>query len=609
MILDEAHSIAEKESGTVWEHLLSLTMCPFLALSATLANIENFADWLRSLRKEPVKVITHSERANYQRMLTFDMTETMEKKRNQTPLSQPTTATKTAATTIVTAVLSKEAPNNHSQNVKSKVMKKKQKKLKDLTKPSAGVNTPALTENSPKGEAQSVTHPSSSPSSASDTMQHLVYNKKEEMKKKKTLKPPVNNNQISSASLKSPTSGTPMSPSNDASSSCTTRNIGKASTTTAMSSFRDICSVSLNTHQTLKLGISLEWKLLPDHLLQLYTSLQTSFSPLSAVSGFYKNLLSVMDYRERYAFLSALCIIKANEELPRNNDDLLTLLFQDTKETFSLDQLKSLRGQLANVDVGPSFSLSSLLALLQPELFFGGEVFKNEVSLYDILLRRFCVTAARDNRLFAAFATLNPPTSHVRSIYLSPQIPRVIGALHREDMLPAIVFSFDRDLCDSFCQAATREYPFSLDPCSQTHTLVEEAVIDLLKAATYPIGWQMECLRAGYAVHHAGCSDEYKMEVERLFRAKALRVIFATGTLAMGIHMPCRTVVLAGASPYLTPVSMRQIAGRAGRRGFDSIGNVVFLGIGIPVIKSLMFAHLPKVQGSLPITCTTCYGC
>lgn len=54
------------------------------------------------------------------------------------------------------------------------------------------------------------------------------------------------------------------------------------------------------------------------------------------------------------------------------------------------------------------------------------------------------------------------------------------------------------------------------------------------------------------------------MEVERLFRLKRLDVVFATGTLAQGIHMPCRTVVLAGESPYLTAVMMRQIAGRAG---------------------------------------------
>lgn len=94
------------------------------------------------------------------------------------------------------------------------------------------------------------------------------------------------------------------------------------------------------------------------------------------------------------------------------------------------------------------------------------------------------------------------------------------------------------------------------------------------------------------------------MEVERLFRARALRVIFATGTLAMGIHMPCKTVVLAGDSPYLTPTALRQIAGRAGRRGFDTCGNVVFMGIPLPVIRNLMQASPPAVRGALPITCT-----
>ena len=54
--------------------------------------------------------------------------------------------------------------------------------------------------------------------------------------------------------------------------------------------------------------------------------------------------------------------------------------------------------------------------------------------------------------------------------------------------------------------------------------------------------------------------------------------MIATGTLALGINMPCTTVVFSGDSIFLTALNYRQAAGRAGRRGFDLMGNVIFQG-------------------------------
>ncbi len=89
-------------------------------------------------------------------------------------------------------------------------------------------------------------------------------------------------------------------------------------------------------------------------------------------------------------------------------------------------------------------------------------------------------------------------------------------------------------------------------------------------------------LRAGIGVHHAGMLPRYRRLVERLAQAGLLRVICGTDTLGVGINVPIRTVVLTGLSKYdgttnrrLSAREFHQIAGRAGRAGYDTEGSVV----------------------------------
>jgi superfamily II RNA helicase len=114
--------------------------------------------------------------------------------------------------------------------------------------------------------------------------------------------------------------------------------------------------------------------------------------------------------------------------------------------------------------------------------------------------------------------------------------------------------------------------------------------------------WLIDALKRGIGVHHAGMNRKYRQVCEVLFRKGFLRVVIATGTLALGINMPCKTVVFSGDSVFLTALNFRQAAGRAGRRGFDMLGNVVFQDVRYTKICRLMSSRLPDLNGHFPIT-------
>ncbi|GAA5961336.1 hypothetical protein JCM3765_004378 [Sporobolomyces pararoseus] len=114
----------------------------------------------------------------------------------------------------------------------------------------------------------------------------------------------------------------------------------------------------------------------------------------------------------------------------------------------------------------------------------------------------------------------------------------------------------------------------------------------------------INALRRGVGIHHAGMPRRYRVLVENLYRRGVLRVVISTQTLALGINAPARTCVFAGDSLDLNPLNFRQCAGRAGRRGFDNVGNVLFVGVRLDRIQRLMLSKLPKLGGTFPLTTT-----
>ncbi len=166
---------------------------------------------------------------------------------------------------------------------------------------------------------------------------------------------------------------------------------------------------------------------------------------------------------------------------------------------------------------------------------------------------------------------------------------RIIEELRVQDMLPAIYFIFSRKGCrEALSRCATHhldltslEEKFAIDDVL-TERLA--AVDDPQEAAVYSSGLNMEMLRAGVAVHHAGLLPYVKETVEELFQKGLLKVVFATETLALGLNMPARACVISTFTKFdgqnfapLRSGQLSQLLGRAGRRGIDSIGHGVIL--------------------------------
>ncbi|GAA3710259.1 hypothetical protein GCM10022399_28910 [Terrabacter ginsenosidimutans] len=164
----------------------------------------------------------------------------------------------------------------------------------------------------------------------------------------------------------------------------------------------------------------------------------------------------------------------------------------------------------------------------------------------------------------------------------------VIERLEREGLLPAITFIFSRAGCDGavnqLLSSGMRLIPESEGEANRR--LVEERIQGLAEEDLSVLGyWDfVDGISRGFAAHHAGMLPTFREIVEELFTAGRVRAVFATETLALGINMPARTVVLEKLVKFngenhvdISPAEYTQLTGRAGRRGIDIEGHAVVL--------------------------------
>lgn len=174
------------------------------------------------------------------------------------------------------------------------------------------------------------------------------------------------------------------------------------------------------------------------------------------------------------------------------------------------------------------------------------------------------------------------------SIYRTPTRPDVIATLDREGLLPAITFIFSRVGCDAAVKQCLRSSLrlTSNEERKRIAEVIDRRCADLPEADLIVLDYHewREGLLRGLAAHHAGMLPVFRHTVEELFVAGLVKAVFATETLALGINMPARTVVLERLVKFngeqhmpLTPGEYTQLTGRAGRRGIDVEGHAVVL--------------------------------
>ena len=169
-----------------------------------------------------------------------------------------------------------------------------------------------------------------------------------------------------------------------------------------------------------------------------------------------------------------------------------------------------------------------------------------------------------------------------------PRRGEVVEYLAAAGMLPAIVFIFSRAACDDATRQCLQDGirltsgEERLRIRQLTEAAVERLSDDDLRTLGY--GPWSAALEAGIAPHHAGLVPAFRQAVEQCFSEGLLKVVFATETLALGINMPARTVVVERFAKFrgsdtsaLTAGEYRQLTGRAGRRGIDTVGHAMVL--------------------------------
>lgn len=193
----------------------------------------------------------------------------------------------------------------------------------------------------------------------------------------------------------------------------------------------------------------------------------------------------------------------------------------------------------------------------------------------------------------------------------------LVQHLRKENLLPACVFVFSKKRCEENANSLSNQDFCTATEKSAIHMIIEKSLARLKPEdrALPQILRLRELLGRGVAVHHGGLLPIMKEIVEILFARTLVKVLFATETFAMGLNLPTRTVVFSGFRKHdgksfrdLLPGEYTQMAGRAGRRGLDTVGFVIIVTSGrdeappAGALRRMMLGDPTKLRSQFRLT-------
>uniref|UniRef100_A0A7S3FZU9 Helicase C-terminal domain-containing protein n=1 Tax=Palpitomonas bilix TaxID=652834 RepID=A0A7S3FZU9_9EUKA len=195
--------------------------------------------------------------------------------------------------------------------------------------------------------------------------------------------------------------------------------------------------------------------------------------------------------------------------------------------------------------------------------------------------------------------------------YQMSELPRLLQSLERNELFPSIIFKLQREKIISMVDIVLKSgisYIDRVDEEKQNH--IRRVAAELRgggreRGGEVPMNLVI-ALERGIAAHFSTLSPIYLKKVEELARVGALSVMFSTSTLAMGMHLPCRSVVFSGVSSYLNPMIFAQCIGRCGRRGLDERGVVIFYDLSMVIVETLLQSKQPAAFGHFPLSISLC---
>lgn len=193
----------------------------------------------------------------------------------------------------------------------------------------------------------------------------------------------------------------------------------------------------------------------------------------------------------------------------------------------------------------------------------------------------------------------------------------LVQFLKKETLLPACIFVFSKKRCEENADALSNQDFCTATEKSAIHMIIEKSIARLKPEDRMlpQIIRLRDLLSRGIAVHHGGLLPIVKEVVEMLFAQTLVKVLFATETFAMGLNLPTRTVVFSGYRKHdghsfrnLLPGEYTQMAGRAGRRGLDTVGSVIIVAPGggeappVTELRQMILGEPSKLRSQFRLT-------